>query len=188
MEYFRPASPSPDITGVITQSERMRLQQFCNLCGCPYNPTFGPLRKLIQARRSKQMCSFVRGAARAMTACILVALFVVPSGLLAQTHVVSPDELQAQVVAATQARQRNLDKVENFLSSPEAAKALGNASIDPQQVKTAVSSLSDAELAQLAARADKAQQDFAAGDLSERDLLLLILGIAVLVLIIVAVR
>jgi hypothetical protein len=134
------------------------------------------------------MCSFIRGAARAITASVLMALFVVPSGLLAQTHVVSPAELQAQVVAATQARQRNLDTVEEFLSSPEASKALDAASVDPQQVKTAVSSLSDAELAQLAARADQAQKDFAAGDLSEHDLLLLILGVAVLVLIIVAVR
>jgi hypothetical protein len=60
--------------------------------------------------------------------------------------------------------------------------------MDTQQVKTAVSTLSDQELAQLAARADKAQADFAAGTLSERDLILIILGIAVLVLIIVAVR
>jgi hypothetical protein len=40
----------------------------------------------------------------------------------------------------------------------------------------------------LAARADKAQADFYAGNLTERDLILIILGIAVLVLIIVAVR
>jgi hypothetical protein len=60
--------------------------------------------------------------------------------------------------------------------------------MDPRQVKTAVSTLNDQELAQLAARADKAQADFAAGNLSERDLILIILGIAVLVLIIVAVR
>jgi hypothetical protein len=60
--------------------------------------------------------------------------------------------------------------------------------MDPQQVKTAVSTLNDQELAQLAARADKAQADFSAGNLSERDLILIILGIAVLVLIIVAVR
>jgi hypothetical protein len=48
--------------------------------------------------------------------------------------------------------------------------------------------LSDAELAQLASRADKAQADFVAGTLSDRDLLLIILGIAALVLIIIAVR
>ncbi len=134
------------------------------------------------------MCSLKKGVVHAAAAFILIALFVVPLGLMAETHVVSPAELQAQVVSATQTRQQNLEKVDAFLSSSAANKALGNAKIDPQEVKTAVSSLNDAELAQLAARADKAQNDFAAGDLSEHDLLLLILGIAVLVLIIVAVR
>jgi hypothetical protein len=65
---------------------------------------------------------------------------------------------------------------------------MNSAKMDPQQVQTAISTLNDQELAQLAARADKAQADFSAGNLSERDLILIILGIAVLVLIIVAVR
>jgi hypothetical protein len=60
--------------------------------------------------------------------------------------------------------------------------------MDPAKVKTAVSSLSSAELAQLAARTQQAQADFAAGTLDNRDLLLLILGVAALILIIVAVR
>jgi hypothetical protein len=134
------------------------------------------------------MCSFASSFARLVTACLLIAVLMLPSDLLAQTHVVSPAELQAQVLAASQARQRNLQTVENFLSSPAAEKALSSSKLDPQQVKTALASLSDAELAQLAAQANTAQKDFAAGTLSDRDLLLLILGVAVLVLIIVAVR
>jgi hypothetical protein len=55
-------------------------------------------------------------------------------------------------------------------------------------VKTAVSSLSDQELAQLAARSTKAQADFAAGRLEDRDLLMILVAMAALVLIIVAVR
>jgi hypothetical protein len=69
-----------------------------------------------------------------------------------------------------------------------AQKALKTAHMNPEQVKTGVASLSDAELAQLASRAEKAQADFVAGTLSDRDLLLIILGIAALVLIIIAVR
>ena len=69
-----------------------------------------------------------------------------------------------------------------------AEKALQSAHVDPTQVKQAVSSLSDQELAQLASRAQKAQADFAAGSLSERDLLIILIGIAVIILIIVAVR
>jgi hypothetical protein len=55
-------------------------------------------------------------------------------------------------------------------------------------VKKAVASLSDAELAQLASRAQKAQADFAAGHLSDRDLIIILVVIAALILIIVAVR
>jgi hypothetical protein len=55
-------------------------------------------------------------------------------------------------------------------------------------VKNAVSQLSDQDLAQLASRASKAQADFAAGSLSDRDLIIIILAVVALVLIIVAVR
>lgn len=130
----------------------------------------------------------LRQSARTMIALVLVTLFLVPTGLVAQSHVVSPGDLQKSVADASQVRQHNLETVRQFLSSPVAEKALKSAKMDPQQVRTAVSSLSDQDVAQLAARADKAQADFAAGTLSDRDLILIILAIAVLVLIIVAVH
>jgi hypothetical protein len=134
------------------------------------------------------MFSDMRQSVRVVTAGILLFLFAFPIGLLAQSHVVSPSEIQNQMVTATQTRQHNADAVKQFLTSPKAEKALKSARIDPEQVKTAVSTLSDAELAQLASRAEKAQADFAAGTLSDRDLILIILAIAVLVLLIVAIR
>jgi predicted NAD/FAD-binding protein len=126
--------------------------------------------------------------ARAVTACVLVTLFALPTNLLAQAHVVSPADLQKEVVTSSQARQQNLEQVKQFLSSDKAQKAMRSAHLDPVQVTTAASSLSDAELAQMAARSQKAQADFAAGHLSNRNLLLIILGIAALLLIIVLVR
>ena len=63
-----------------------------------------------------------------------------------------------------------------------------SAHIDATQVNQAVSSLSDAELAQLASRVDKTQRDFAGGTLDNRDLILIILAVVALILIIVAVR
>jgi hypothetical protein len=125
---------------------------------------------------------------RPLVACVLAIVFVVPLPLLAQSHVVSPADLQKELVTASQTRQHNLDTVQHFLSTTTAEKAMKSAQIDPRQVKTAVSALDDQELAQIAARADKAQTDFAAGALGERDLIWIILAIAVLVLIIVAVR
>ena len=130
----------------------------------------------------------LRQSLRMAIATLLVALFIVPTDALAQSHVVSPADLQKEAVAASQVRQHNMDSVQRLLSMPAAEKALKSAKMDTQQVKTAVSTLDDQELAQLAARADKAQADFSAGNLTERDLILIILGIAILVLIIVAVR
>lgn len=125
---------------------------------------------------------------RTLMAGVLAVFFAFPSNLAAQAHVVSPADLQKETVAASQTRQRNLETVAQFLSSPRAQKALKSAHMDPTQVKTAVSSLSDQELAQLASRSTKAQADFAAGRIDDRDLLIILVAIAALILIIVAVR
>jgi hypothetical protein len=130
----------------------------------------------------------MRKFVRAATASFLILVFSVPQSMVAQTHVVSPAELQKASVAATQARQRNIETIQQFLSSEASRKALKTAHMDPQQVTQSVSRLNDEELAQLAARATKAQADFAAGNLSDRDLLIILVAIAALILIIVAVR
>lgn len=107
---------------------------------------------------------------------------------MSQDHVVAPSDLQKEMVAATQNRQRNAETLTNFLTTPAAEKALKTAHLDATRVKSAVATLSDKEMADLAARANKAQTDFAAGRISDRDLLLILVGIAALILIIVAVR
>jgi len=119
---------------------------------------------------------------------ILMTSFAVPSSLRAQQHVVSPTDIHKELVDATQVRRQNRDKVKELFSSKAVQKALKKAGMDPAQVKAGVSTLSDAELAQLASRADTARDDFAAGRLDDRDLLIIIVGIAALILIIVAVR
>ncbi len=134
------------------------------------------------------MVSLLRQCARVVTACVLVTVFAVPPSLLAQTHVISPNQLQKETVAASQQRQRNLDTLANFFSSPKAQSALRSAGVTTEQVKTAVSSLDNQELAKLAARADKAQADFAAGNITDHDLLIIMIAILALVLIIVAVH
>jgi len=125
---------------------------------------------------------------RAMVALVLATLFFIPSDLMAQSHIVSCSDLQKQVASASQTRQDNLQAMQKFLSTPTAEKAMKSVNMDARQVKTAVSTLDDQELAKLSARANTAQADFAAGNLNDRDLILIILGIAILVLIIVAVR
>jgi len=129
----------------------------------------------------------IRKFVRAVTAFFLILMFSV-SSIVAQAHVVSPVELQKATVAATQARQRNIETIQQFLSSEASRKALNASHMDAEKVTQAVSQLNDQELAQLAARASKAQADFAAGTLSDRDLIIILVAIAALILIIVAVR
>jgi len=140
-----------------------------------------------------ELCNFPR----TLLAVFLAAMFAIPPSLMAEaqmpsstprqpdTHVVSPLDLQNAVVDATQARQKNIQKVEQFLSSDVAIQTMKSAHIDPVQVKTGISSLSDQELAQLAARADKAQRDFAGGAIGHRELAIIILGVLVVILIVV---
>ena len=132
---------------------------------------------------SKQLVgSVVAGAVLAVPA--------FPHDIAAQEpeHLVSPAALQQATIDAAQVRQKNVDTLNSFFSSDKATKALQAAHIDPQQVKSAVSTLNDQELAQLTSRANKAQSEFAAGTISDRDLLIILVAVAALILIIVAVR
>ncbi len=126
---------------------------------------------------------------RLVIACALVSLFAfAPQNLAAQTHIVSPSDLQQATVAASQARQSNIARLNEFLSSPLAQKAIKDAHLDGTQVKSAVANLSDQDLARLAARAETAQKDFAAGSITDHMLLLIVIAIVVVVVIIVAVK
>ncbi len=134
------------------------------------------------------MASLLRQSVRVITTCILVWIFAIPQSLLAQAHLVSPSDLQREVSAASQSRTNNLETLQQFLSSPAAQKALRSLHADARQVTNAIPSLSDQELAQLAARANKAQADFAAGNITDHDLLIILVAVLALILIIVAVR
>ncbi|MGA8041261.1 MAG: PA2779 family protein [Terracidiphilus sp.] len=136
------------------------------------------------------MHSDLKQFARSITAAALVAVFAIPNNAVAQaaSHVVSPSDLAKATVDASQQRQQNIDALNQFFSSSRAKQALESAHMNPQQVQKAVSGLSDEELAQLASRASKAQMDFAAGNMSDHDLLIILICIAALVLVIVAVH
>ena len=123
---------------------------------------------------------------RLLAACFL--LILCSMGILAQTHVVSQADIHKELVNTAQTRQKNLEKTRRLFSSDETRKAMESAQISPEKVDAAISMLSDDELARLASRADKIDQDFAAGRINNRDLLIIILGVAAIILIIVAVR
>jgi hypothetical protein len=114
--------------------------------------------------------------------------FSIPRSAIAQDHVVAPSDIQRDVAASSSARQKNQAQLENFVSSPEAQRAIKSAHLDPNQVKNAIPNLNDEELADLSARSAKAQEDFAAGRMSDRDLIIILIAVVALILIIVAVR
>jgi acyl-CoA synthetase (AMP-forming)/AMP-acid ligase II len=133
--------------------------------------------------------SFLNGRiARIVAASFLLAIVAVPVQLLSQDHVVSSADLQKQTAASANLRQQNIQTLQKTFSNPKVESALKAANMDASQVKTAVATLSDGELAQLTARANHAQQDFSGGRMDDRDLLLILVAIAALILIIVAVR
>jgi hypothetical protein len=119
----------------------------------------------------------------------IAALFVAaetPARAQDQRHVVSLGELGQDAARLSQTRQANEQAVRTLLSSDQGQKALESAKLDYQKVDKAIGQLSDEDLAKLAARSRQAQADFAAGRMSDRDLLWIIviaLGIIILALV-----
>ena len=114
---------------------------------------------------------------------LLLGLTGVPVGAQDKQHVVSLSDLKQDAARPAQTRQANEEAVRTLLSSDQAQKALKSADLDYQKVDKAVGQLSDEDLAKLAERSRRAQRDFAAGRISDRDLLWIIviaLGIIVL--------
>ena len=132
----------------------------------------------------------IRQSARVLTAAALAALmgYTQTAGAQEPQHLVSPQDLHKATQDATQTREQNQKTLRDFLSSSAAKKAIESAHMNAQQVQNAVAGLSDHELSQLAARARSAQNDFAAGSMSDHDLLVILIAIAALILIIVAVH
>ena len=110
-----------------------------------------------------------------------------PNLAAAQDHVVGPKELHRVVAARSKAREANEAGLERVLSTPAARQAMRQAGVDYRTVQRGVSALSDAEVEQLAARADNAQADFAAGSISLPELMVILLAIIVVVVIVAAV-
>lgn len=103
-------------------------------------------------------------------------------------HVVSMDELNKDAARPAQTRHSNEQAVRLLLSSDAGQKALKSANVDYAKVDKAVSQLSDEDLAKLAERSRQAQSEFAAGRISDRDLLWIILIIVAVLIIALAVR
>ena len=114
----------------------------------------------------------------------LGVLPVLPQSAPAADHVVSVGDLHQSILAVAQARQTNLAKIEAFLATEPARKALGAMKLDSAQITRAISALSDEELSRLATQSDRIQNDVVAGEGGKQRLIkYAILGAATTILI-----
>ena len=121
----------------------------------------------------------------------IAALFVaagIPARAQERQHVVSLSDLNKDAARPAQTRQANEEAVRTLLSSDQGQKALKSAGLDYQKVDKAVGQLSDEDLTKLAERSRRAESDFAAGRISDRDLLWIILIAIGIIVLAVALR
>jgi hypothetical protein len=133
----------------------------------------------------------VRNATRACS--ILLAVCMVTAGsppvrAQQQDHAVSSDQLRVDVQKSAATRQANEAAVREMFASEDGKKTLNSAGIDYQKVDQAISQVNDEDLARMADRSRAVQKDFAAGRMSDRDLIIILLVAVALILIIIAVR
>lgn len=119
---------------------------------------------------------------------VLFAVAVGPIWAAPADHVVPQDEIQRTVSHAAKVRQGNLEAVQRFFASAQAQKALKKGGVDYVKVEKAVPTLSDGDLARLAARVNSVQDKFAAGSLSNEQLTYIVIALATAVIVILIVE
>ncbi|MGH9378236.1 MAG: PA2779 family protein [Terriglobia bacterium] len=119
---------------------------------------------------------------------LVLAFSLLPPQLSAEDHVIPQASLHQALVNASAARQKNIVQVKNFFSSKPVEGALKKGGLDVRQVRRAVPNLSDQELAQLATRTQRIQNDFAAGALSNERLTYIVIALATAVIVILIVE
>jgi len=123
-----------------------------------------------------------RGVTLWITALILM------SGLLpcgrAQDHLVPLAQVQQDLRSGAAQRAQDIHDIETLLARPEAQQQLTRVHLSSGQVKKAISLMSDAELARLAARARTAGTDVQGGIIKT---ILAIIGAIVVIIIVVAI-
>ena len=125
-----------------------------------------------------------RGAAVAALLALFAFLPAFSPAAHAQDHIVTSQALQQQVQSASATRRQDIETLTKFLSTPSAEQAMKQAKIDPVQVRRAIPTLSTQDLANLTARANHAQQQFAAGGLGAGMLVVIVVVIALIIILI----
>jgi hypothetical protein len=126
---------------------------------------------------------------RRVLAGLLAVLLSPVHPAFAADHLVSGVDVNSALLAAVDARMRDLGRLDRVLAAPEAAAAAAALGASPAGLRRALSTLSDAELRDLAVRAAALEADPAAGSLDPtiRQLLIIFLIVAIVILVFQAV-
>jgi hypothetical protein len=125
---------------------------------------------------------------RTFAALSVAAVLAAAAPAFADDHLVSPRTAQERLQGVEAARQRDREIVDRALSSPQAEAAATAVGADLDRLRAAVGTLSDAELAELSARAAALRTDpVAALDADIRTLLTIFLIVAIVILVLQAV-
>jgi hypothetical protein len=115
---------------------------------------------------------------------LLTALSGTAVASAADEHVVPLTELHDKARSASESRTRNIEDIQRVLSYPAAAVALEKNNVNQDQMRRAVPTLSDAELARLADRARASEKDVQGGLIVG---ILALIGLIVVIIIVVTV-
>ena len=129
---------------------------------------------------------FAKTGVSLLVAALVFMMAAIPLRGQEKHHVVFLSDLNKDAARLAQTREANKEAVRTLLSSDPGQKALKSAGIDYQKVDKAVGQMTDEDVAKLAERSRRAQDDFAAGRISDRDLMWIIviaLGIIILALV-----
>ena len=125
---------------------------------------------------------------KTLTVLSMTVVGLVAAQAPAEDHLVTREAAHERVLDAAAQRGRSLATIDAVLSTPEAVQAAEGLGADTRQLRAALPTLSDAEIADLAARADALQSDPVAGlDDDIRTLLIIFLIVAIVILVLQAV-
>jgi hypothetical protein len=114
---------------------------------------------------------------------LLGAAAIRPVPTWADDHVLPLTELHEKARSAGENRSKNIGDIERVLSYPAAAEALAKSNVNGDQMRRAVATLSDDELARLADRARTSEKDVQGGFIVG---ILALIGLIVVVIVVVA--
>jgi len=135
----------------------------------------------MKVRNTMRVCSM-------LLVLSLVCVWSVPARAQDKEHAVTSSQLRSDLQKAAENRQGNEAAVREMFATDAGKQALKSAGIEYQKVDQAISQVNDEELARLADRSREVQKNFAAGRMSDRDLLIIIVIAVILIVVIVAVR